>query len=118
MPATPGAILLTPDGDLVEIQLPAAGRDRLTVMRAVIRCQLVDVVALTDRIDMWIDEEGLYNHPVNPAATMLARRFGFTWQPYHGPVLITGGADEQGDTLPLNRDKLRALLTALDDTVA
>lgn len=118
MTATPGALLVTPDAQILEINLPANTKDRLTVMRAVIRCDRVDVVPLTDRMDMWIDDEGLYNHGKNPLATLLARRYGFTWQPYHGPVLITGGADENGDTVPLSRDKLIALLTALDDAVS
>ena len=118
MTSTPGALLITPDGDLLDINLPTTSSERLTVMYSVIRCTTVDVVALTSRMDMWIDDEGIYNHPVNPLATLLARRFGFTWQPYHGPVLITGGADADGDTVPLDRDKLLALLTALNDTVS
>lgn len=117
MTSTPGALLITPEGGIADISLPADPTERQAVMRAVIRCQRYDVVALTDRIDMWIDDEGLYTQPVNPLATLLARRFGFTWQPYHGPVLLTGGADTIGDTIPLDRDKLVALLTALDDTV-
>jgi hypothetical protein len=87
-------------------------------MRAVIRCNLYDLVALTTRLDMWIDDSGIYNHPVNPLATALARRHGFTWQPYHGPVLLTGGADEDGETLPLTMDGARALLTGIADIVA
>ena len=115
MHTTPGALLVTTDGQVVEINLPADSRAQLTVLRAVLRCGLVDVVRLTTRLDMWIDDEGLYNHPVNPAATLLARRYGFTWQPYHGPVLLTGSADDDGETLPLTRDKLLALLAALGD---
>lgn len=86
---------------------------RLAVLRAVIRCSLVDVVALTDGWDMWIDDEGLYNHPANPIATALARRFGFVHQLYHGPVVITGGADSDGGTLPLTRASLLGLLSTL-----
>lgn len=115
MGTTPGALLLTEDWQIAEISLPASTQDRLVVMRAVLRCDRVDVVALTTELDMWIDDEGLYNHPVNAPATFLARRYGFTWQPYHGPVLLTGGADADGDTLPLTRDKLMALLAAISD---
>ncbi|GGT54661.1 hypothetical protein GCM10010271_68160 [Streptomyces kurssanovii] len=61
------------------------------------------------------DDEGLYNHPVNKLATVLAVRFGFTYQDYHGPVLLTGGADAEGDTVPLSKDKLLALLTSLEE---
>lgn len=115
MPRRPDALLITPEMDLVPIDLPAGSSARLTVMRAVIRCERVDVVALTTRMDMWIDDEGVYNHPANKLATLLARRFGFTFQTYHGPVLLTGGADADGNTLPLTKDGLLSLLTSLED---
>lgn len=113
--ATPHALLITPNADIVDINLPTTPEHRLIVMRAALRCSLIDVVALTDRWDMWLDDEGIYNHhdAPNPVATALAQRFGHTHQRYHGPVLITGGADDEGDTLPLTRDSLVGLLTSL-----
>ncbi|MFD7408771.1 DUF3846 domain-containing protein [Streptomyces sp. NPDC059866] len=114
---TPDALLITPEADIVPINLPANSDERLTVMRSVIRCDRVDVVALTSRLDMWIDDEGLYNHPVNKLATFLAIRFGFTHQQYHGPVLLTGGVDADGDTIPLTKDKAVALLTSIADLI-
>ncbi|MCT2591136.1 DUF3846 domain-containing protein [Streptomyces sp. N2-109] len=120
MPATPDALLLASDGGLQVIDLPASSDDHLIVMRAVLRCQRVDLVALTSHLDMWVDDEFLYNYPdeINPFATLLARRYGFTHQPYHGPVLLTGGADQDGETLPLTLDRARALLAALHDTAS
>ncbi|HBF82633.1 MAG TPA: hypothetical protein DD420_22685 [Streptomyces sp.] len=115
MTSAPDALLVTPEMDLVPIDLPADSSTRLAVMRAVIRCERVDVVALTTRMDMWIDDEGLYRHPVNKLATLLARRFGFTFQDYYGPVLLTGGADAEGNTLPLTKDKLLGVLTSLEE---
>lgn len=112
------AILITPNSDIVPINLPADPAERQAVMRSVIRCNLYDVVALTTRLDMWIDDEGIYRHPVNELATALARRHGFNFQPYHGPVLLTGGADEDGETLPLNEDMVRALLISVLDIVS
>ncbi|MFE1230285.1 DUF3846 domain-containing protein [Streptomyces sp. NPDC058745] len=109
------ALLITPEANVVPVDLPSTSRERLTAMYSVLRCSYVDVVRLTTQLDMWLDDEGLYNHPVNEAATMLAARFGWTHQAYHGPVLLTGGADEEGNTLPLDTDKARALLTALAD---
>jgi hypothetical protein len=114
MTTAPTALLLTGDGAIAEINLPTT--NQLTVMQAVLRCDRVDVVALTTRMDMWIDDEGIYNHEINVPATLLARRYGFCYQAYHGPVLLTGGADAEGDTLPLTPERLRALLTALQDT--
>ncbi|MFE6461973.1 DUF3846 domain-containing protein [Streptomyces cinereoruber] len=115
MTITPSALLITPEGEVTPVSLPADSGDRLTLMYSLMRCDQVDVVALTDRLDMWLDDNGLYTQPVNPIATLLARRFGWTYQTYHGPVLLTGGADEEGETLPLNKDKVLALLTSLAD---
>ncbi|MEV6654779.1 DUF3846 domain-containing protein [Streptomyces sp. NPDC051219] len=115
MTRTPDALLITPEADIVPVNLPADSESRLTVMYSVIRCERVDVVGLTSQLDMWLDDEGLYNHPVNKLATVLAVRFGFTYQDYHGPVLLTGGADAEGDTVPLSKDKLLALLTSLEE---
>ncbi|MFJ4879886.1 DUF3846 domain-containing protein [Streptomyces sp. NPDC088745] len=115
MTITPSALLITPEADIIPVDLPNNSGDRLTVMYSVIRCRNVDVVALTDRLDMWLDDKGLYTQPVNPVATALARRFGRTYQSYHGPVLLTGGADEEGETVPLSKDKVLALLASLTD---
>ncbi|TQK49858.1 uncharacterized protein DUF3846 [Streptomyces sp. SLBN-118] len=115
MTHTPGALLITPEADIIPVNLPADTVGRLVVMRSVIRCERVDVVALTDQVDMWVDDEGLFNHPVNKLATLLAVRFGFTWREYHGPVLLTGGADAEGETVPLSKDKILALLTSLEE---
>ncbi|MFD6356775.1 DUF3846 domain-containing protein [Nocardia tengchongensis] len=110
------ALVLHPDGTLYEVNLKP-GRTHLELMREHLNCQRVDVVALTDKVDMWIDDEGEYNHPVNPLATRLARHHGFTWQPYHGPVLLCG-VDNDGHSIDLDVDQMRALLTHLADLVA
>lgn len=120
MPKTPTALLLTCNAQLVEVDLPFShdsepSAERRAVLRAALRCDRFDVVALTRKWEMWIDDEGLYNHPVNPAATALARRFGYTHQRYHGPVLLTGGPDAKGNTLPLLRQQLIGLLRTLED---
>lgn len=109
------ALLIGTDGTLTPVGLPADTSARLQTMYDSIGCTSVDVVALTNRIDMWLDDEGLYTQPINHVATKLAQRFGRTYQPYHGPVLITGGADNEGDTLPLDTDKANALLATLAD---
>lgn len=113
---TPDALLLCPDGDLRPIDFPD-GVDHLKIMYEAIGCSSVDVVALTTGIDMWLDDEGMVAREINLPATLLARRFGWVNQPYFGPVLLTGGADTAGDTLPLSRAKAVALLTALADAM-
>lgn len=107
------AVVLTPDGDLYEVNL-VPGKDGLALMREHLACQRVDCVALTDKLDMWIDDEGLYNHPVNPWATALAKHHGFVWQPYHGPVLLCG-VDADGNSIDLTEPQVVGLLTTLAD---
>ena len=109
------SLVIHPDGDIVEVNLEP-GADRLALMRKHLRCSMVDCVALTDRLDMWIDDEGLYTKPVNRPATALARRYGFTWQDYRGPVLLCG-VDGHGDSIDLSRDQVVGLLTHLTDVV-
>lgn len=107
------ALVVHPDGEIIEVNLKP-GVSHLALMREHMNCARVDVVALTDRLDMWIDDEGLYNHPVNPTGTALARRHGFVWQPYHGPVMLCS-VDEGGHSIDLTRDQLLAVLAQLDD---
>ncbi|MEQ7129357.1 DUF3846 domain-containing protein [Actinopolymorpha sp. B11F2] len=99
-------IVLDTDGTVTTIDLPAD--DRLTAMRTALRCRLVDVVALTNKLDMWLDDEGMYNHPVNPYATELARQFGFVHQDYYGPVLLCAVTSD-GDSVNLTTDQSRAV---------
>jgi hypothetical protein len=103
------------DGDVTEIELPATGT--LAVTAKACEARLVDVVRLTSQLDMWIDDEGLYNHPVNLVASLLAQRFGRIYQAYHGPVLVTG-FNEAGDTVNLTEDQLVGVLRALQDVAA
>jgi hypothetical protein len=107
------ALVIHPDGNVVEVNLSPGG-DHLALMREHLDCRLVDVVALTNRIDMWIDDEGIYNHPVNVPAMALARHFGFRWQPYHGPVMLCS-VDADGNSIDLDIAQTRALLTRLLD---
>lgn len=76
-----------------------------------IGCRTVDVVALDDDLDMWLDNEGAYTAAPNPAATAIAQTFGFIWQPYFGTAVFTGGADKDGNTLPLTEAGLRLIWT-------
>lgn len=119
MPRSRSALLLTPNGDVVEINLPPDDRSGLIVMYAVLRCDAVDCIRVTSSIDMWVDDEYLYTRPEEPNfyATAFLTQFGQVTQVIHGPVLITGGAGRQGETLPLTWDKLHAVLAKLQDSV-
>jgi len=97
------AMLITTVGYLYSIRLPADSHRELAALYAVIGCDTVDVVRLTERLDMYLDDEGLINgQPINPIATILARHFGRTTQPYAGPAVLTSlGPDGRDRSLSL-----------------
>lgn len=74
---------------------------------------LVDVVALTDQLDMWVHDEGLYVCEPNPVATLLALAHGRR-SPFYGPAVFTGGADASGDTCGLDPRSLAGLQAAAE----
>lgn len=71
---------------------------------------LVDVVSLTDQVDLWVNDEGLYVCEPNPFATLVASGFGRWTQPYLGTAVFTGGVDGEGRTLSLGDEVVEALL--------
>jgi hypothetical protein len=78
----------------------------LTGLYAAIGCDAVDVVRLADQLDMWIDDEGLYNSQANPLATKLAHHFQQDIppryrQPYFGTAVFLGINQNTGETLSM-----------------
>lgn len=81
--------------------------DDSNVLRALydcIGCSMVDVVRLQPDLDMWVDDEGLIvsDPQINKVATIIAHSLGYNAQAYCGKVVFTGGADEEGNTLPIS----------------
>lgn len=70
-------------------------------------------------VDMWIDDEGkLVDEPVwNAFATSLwVKEYGMT-DAIAGDVIITGGTDEDGNTLGISKDKAIELLMVVRETI-
>lgn len=113
-----GALLLTADARIEVISLPAS--NSLPTMRTALGCDMVDVLRLSDHLDMWFDDEYLYNHAGQPntLATEIARRFQPGASTILGPVLLTGIDQSTGETLPLTVDRLRMLLSAVLGSVS
>jgi hypothetical protein len=68
---------------------------------------LIECVALAKDIDMWVNEEGKnMGLDFNPHATRLfVHAFGVT-DPIAGDVIVTGGADDEGETLGLSDERI------------
>lgn len=107
------AVRISVTGDFEKILL-----DRSVLLQAIytaIDCRYVEVVQPTDTICLWVDEEGLLNHSApNLLATLVAAELGSFPQVLRGTVVATGGADGEGNTLPLSEQDLRLLETIVD----
>jgi hypothetical protein len=77
-------------------------------------CRSVDVVRLAEGLDMWIDDEGLYNSTVNILATGVAREYGLTHQPYFGKALLLSNTSK-GETIGLSDETIAFQIEMLDD---
>jgi hypothetical protein len=101
------AVRITEAGSFERISL-----DRNKVLDSLygaIGCRYVEVIQATETISIWVDEEGLMRRPTpNYLATLLAAELGFG-QVIVGVVVFTGGADSEGNTLPLGDGDLRLL---------
>lgn len=80
---------------------------------------LVDVVALSPQVDMWIaDDGGINGCGYNPVASAIAATYGHAHQPYFAAVVFTGGPDPQGATAPLSAPTSAHLLAAAQAVLA
>ena len=102
------AVRITEAGSFERISL--ARNKVLDSLYGAIGCRYVEVIQATETISIWVDEEGLMHRPTpNYLATFLAAELGFGHQVIVGVVVFTGGADSEGNTLPLGEGDLRLL---------
>jgi hypothetical protein len=72
----------------------------------------VQAVDLTETLTLWANEEGkLVGLPVNGFATELwESRFGAGTDIIVGDIVLTGGTDDEGETLSLTDNQVEALV--------
>lgn len=102
------AYRITPEPELGELLSWEPTADSGEQIRAAIGCRVFDCVSLRDDLDMWVDDEGYEVEEHNLVASQIARDHGFG-QPYYGTAVFTGGADENGATMPLTPEALAIL---------
>lgn len=104
------------DGTASAIQRPAH-QDTLRWLYEQIGCHTVDVVQLTEALDMWLDDEGMLtaDPQINWQATAVAGGFGQLAQALYGNAVLLGGCDDEGNTLPLPEDKVNEIMKRFGD---
>lgn len=88
------ALKVTPSGEVTEVFLNP-GSELKTMQESVDGLiQPIDFAGFT----LWVNEEGLLRNDLEQNWTL----FAFYPRPIMGNALVTGGVDDEGDTLPLS----------------
>ncbi len=76
---------------------------------------MIEAVTLPSGLTLWVNENGKNDGlPVNEYATnLMTREFGATYDILVGNAIITGGADDEGETLGLTDEQVAELLSDL-----
>lgn len=101
------AITLTAEGKAQEVELAKEGR--LDQLQGVVG-GWVQAVDFTERLTIWVNEEGkLVGLPINPMATFLWEKYYGKTDVICGDVILTGGVDDEGETLGLDEETAKEL---------
>jgi hypothetical protein len=79
---------------------------------------LVELVSINDDIDMWLNEEGkLIGLEPNVLATLLFNKAFNEKDVIMGNIVITGGADDEGNTVGLSDSSIIDIFAMLQDAI-
>jgi hypothetical protein len=80
---------------------------------------LVQLIQVSDTVTMWVNEEGLLRDDLelNDVATIFYHALGGQDTPIMGPIVFTGGGDDDGETLPLTDTKFIDFLDSMLERV-
>jgi hypothetical protein len=111
-------LALTPAGVLTDVTAPAGAS--LTAMYRAIDCHTVTVVSLTDRLDMWLDDEGLLvESPVpNLIASHVAYLIGQGSPTVYVGTAVFAGHNRRGDTVSLSVDQRGLIMELVTKIIA
>ena len=103
------ALFIPVDGPPRELDLPGGGTRFMRSLKALIGTECAERIWVTSRWEAWLDEDGAATgKPVNQAATLVARSFGFEFS-LHGAVVIVG-VDKDSELEQPGRHPGRAIL--------
>ena len=84
------ALLIPVDGPPSDVDLPGGGTRLMRSLKALTGAECAERIQVTSRWEAWLDEDGAAaGNPVNQAATLVARSFGFE-SSFLGAVVIVG----------------------------
>jgi hypothetical protein len=79
---------------------------------------LVELVSINEDIDMWLNEEGKVNGlEPNIIASLLYNKVFPNFDVIMGDVVITGGADEEGNTVGLSDQSIQDVMALIQDGI-
>ena len=102
-----GLLLKDDDVELWDVELRRENGYLLNSMYDLLGCRSVDVIRLTDSIDLWVDDEGmLVSEPkVNTVLMNITYAFGHGYQPLFGSGLFLS-TNEDGETVSLTPEQV------------
>lgn len=94
-----------------EVDLPDGGGTRfMRSLRTLIGTGCAERIGITARWEAWLDEDGMTaGEPVNQAATLLARSFGWRFS-FRGTIVIVGLNEDMSAAASLSPDQVDAIL--------
>lgn len=79
---------------------------------------LVELVSINEDVDMWLNEDGKVNGlEPNVLATLLFNKVFPDFDVIMGDVIITGGADDEGNTVGLSDASIIDIFATLQDAI-
>lgn len=108
------AVIIKTTGERKTVDLEDPSKSELSIMQEVVG-GWVEPVDVADGMTLWCNEEGKIqglpsNYPAMQSTS--AGEFLMPGDVIAGDVIITGGTDDEGDTLGLTEDQVSALMTA------
>lgn len=113
------SVTITTAGEVRVTEWPTTSEGVLPHLYAEIQTDLVTTIPLTDGRDertMWADDEGLLKADpvINKLANTLLGCYGPLTSYVAGHVVISGGVDAAGESLPLSDDEAEVLVAVLE----
>jgi hypothetical protein len=112
---TKQVIVITPEQEVSVQQMPIANEYDFLNTAVAGWIQAVELSEDLEGITLWVNEEGKMNSlPYNQKATFLwEKSYGFT-DVIVGTAVLTGGTDDEGETLPLTDVQVAEILALLN----